>query len=165
MDIITIKSILLNVLLYFIIIIPTLLLCIKYKKFNNKKNLVIILIISLIINSIISILINKFSTIWFNLFTSTQGIVNLSTYMSKILFIPSSLFGYNIIIPAYLYNFKNKKIAMSLLLSKDIAIISIFLIGIKYLTLNLALYSFAIISLLYAFINFIIFLKILRNNI
>lgn len=152
-----IKALFINVIVYFILIIPIIFIFFYKKTYSSKKQTMYFLAISFIIETLISILMYHFSYEMFSLFTKSTGLVNLCVFCFRMLFLDSPVFGIKILLPAYLIN-KNKKTVI-LVLSKITVNLLIALLG--YLLFNSAgfLYSFPLCDLIYYVLYIILFAK------
>lgn len=157
-------GIFLNLIIYFIIILPIIIISLNKKIYNNKKYFCLTLILSFLIEIILSIIIYVFSKSIFSLFSSIPGIVNYAVYSSKILFITSSLYGLKILIPAYLFNKKMKKKSAILFLLKIAVNMILIFIGYNLFNTKGILYSFPICDLIFYILYITIFLNIIRND-
>lgn len=123
MNEIQIKGLFLNLLIYIIMIAPTIIISLNKRNYSTKRNFLSTLIYCTTLEIILSLILYLFPGKIFSIFTNTTGIINFAVYASKILFIFSSLFAIKIIIPAYLIN-TNKKITILVLSKIVITIIS-----------------------------------------
>ena len=163
MNSIQIQGLFINLIIYFIMILPIIIISIFPKSCENKRNLIISIIISIIIESFISFLIYTFPNNIFKLFSKTQGVINYAVYAFKILFIPSSLFGFKILVPKYLVNGHLEKRKIAILISSKIAITTIFII-LGYFIFNTKgiLFAIPLADLIYIFIYIYTLLYIIR---
>ena len=153
---ILIKAVLINLIIYLVFIIPSVVILLN-SNFSNKKQSIFLLAMTIVFNSVLSICLYKFSYIIFSLFSKTQGVINLCIYISRIIFIDSSLYGIKIIIPRYIFS-KNKKTAI-LILSKFAVNLILSIIGYILLQSAGLLYSFPICNFVFYIIYVFIFIK------
>ena len=163
MDNIQITALIFNFIVYLFMITPIFLLQFKKSIYENKKNFISILLISILIEIFLSIDIHIFSYEIFGLFTKTTGIINYAVYCFRILFISSSLFSLKYLIPIYIWKNKNEHKKTAILVLSKITV-NILFIFIGYFLFNTKgiLYSFPIVDLIYYFIYIKLFLDITR---
>ena len=150
-----------NFIIYIFMILPIILISFKKSIYTSKKNFLLFLIFSIILETIFSLILYNFSRNIFSLFTSTTGIINYSIYASKILFISSSLYSFKILIPAYISIESRKKTAILVLSKITVNLIFIF-IGYSIFNTKGILYSFPLCDIIFYIIYFKFFLNIFR---
>lgn len=162
-----------NLIIYFFMIFPIIILSLKKEIYNTKNSFCFAIIISFVIEIILSAILYIFNKSIFSIFSNTSGIINYAVYSSKIFFISSSLYGIKILIPAYIFHQKtefqakkisNKKKSAILFLSKIAVNVLLILIGYNLFNTKGILYSFPVCDLIFYIIYIIIFLNIIRNN-
>lgn len=102
-------SILLNILIYFLMIIPVLIISSRKKIYNNRATFILNVCLATIIDILLSLLIYKYSEKIFRLFSKKFGIINYSVFISRIIFSTTSLFAVKIFAYTLLIN-KHKSI-------------------------------------------------------
>lgn len=158
MNEIQIKALFFNFIVYILMISPIIIVSLNKKNSSTKNKFLGTLIYCTIIEIILSSILYLFPEKVFSIFTNTTGIINFAVYASKILFISSSLFSIQIIVPAYLKNSKNKKITILVLSKIVITIISCITFYFLFSTKGF-LFSFPICDFLFYIIYF---LKVIR---
>lgn len=118
MNTIQLKALFLNLIIYLITITPLILISLNKKIYSTKKSFFSGLIYCTFLEILISVVFYIFAENIFSIFSNTSGIINYAVYSSRILFISSSLFAIKILIPAYLYNQKQIKKVVILVISK-----------------------------------------------
>lgn len=157
MNEVQIKALFFNLIIYIVMISPIIIISTNSRFFASKKKFLSTLIYCTLLEIALSFILFLFPEKIFSLFTNIKGIINFAVYASKILFISSSLFAFEIIVPVYLKN-KNRKITI-LVLSK--IVITIILCTFLYFIFNTKGLLFAIP--ICDFVFFIIyFLNIIR---
>lgn len=151
----------LNLIVYLIMIFPVIIISLKKDFYKSKKHFIFALILSSIIEIILSIILYIFSENIFSLFSNTSGVVNYAIYASKILFVSSSLYGFKILIPSYLFHKKFKKKSATLILLKIAVCIILIFAGYHMFNLKGIFYAFPATDLIFCVIYSIIFI---RNN-
>lgn len=149
-----------NLIIYFIITLPIIVISFNKSNYISKKNLLKSLIITTIIEILLSICLYSFSRNIFSLFIKTSGVINYAVYASKILFITSSLYGIKYLIPIYLLKNSHKKNTTILLISKIVVNIFFILIGYFLFSTKGILFSFPLCDLIYYIIYIYIFAKL-----
>lgn len=152
-----------NFIIYLLMLTPVFYLLFNKKIYENKKDFISYLCISILIEIFLSCILYIFSREIFSLFTKTTGIINYAIYSSKILFISSSLYGIKFLIPAYLWKKQNKHKKTAILVLSKIAV-NILFAFIGYFIFNTKgfLYSIPICDLIYYIIYIKLFLNIIR---
>ena len=102
MNKIQIYGLCINLIVYTIMVFPIYVISFINTVYNNKKNLISSIVVSIIIETVFSLLIYTYPSTFFKLFSNTPGVINYAIYAFKILFIPSSLYGIKILVPKYL---------------------------------------------------------------
>ncbi len=156
-----IYGLVLNVIIYILMVLPIILFSFKKSIYTSNKKFLSSLSFSIILEIIFSIILYNFSKNIFSIFTSTTGIINYAVYASKILFISSSLYGFKILVPAYISQ-KSIKKTVILILSKITVHIFFIILGYSIFNIKGILYSIPICDILYYIIYFKIFLNIFR---
>ena len=151
------KAILINLIIYIAFIIPSIIVLLK-ADLSSKKSVVFWISVTVIITSFLSTCLYEFSNNIFSFFSKTTGVINLCVFISRIVFLDSSLFCLKYIIPKYLYS-KNKKTAI-LFLSKIAANIVFSILGYIFFNSSGLLYSFPICNLIFYIIFVLIFIRI-----
>ena len=98
----------LNILLYTLISIPILIMSQKKGIYKSKKNYILSICLGTILEIILSLIIYNFPYQIFGLFVSTQGIVNYSVFISRIIFSTSSLISLKFLVPSLLIHLHKK---------------------------------------------------------
>lgn len=154
MNIVQIKGLFLNFIVYLIMIIPIIIVSLNKKNYSTKKKFLSTLICCTILEIIFSLILYLFPEKIFSVFTNTTGIINFAVYASKILFISSSLFAIKITVPTYLRINKNKKITI-LVLSKIVITITSCIAFYFLFSTKGFLFSFPICDFLFYVIYFL----------
>lgn len=161
MNKIQLYALILNFITYIIMILPYIFFAFKKSIYKNKKTFLNYLTFSIFIGFFSGIILHIFSRNIFSLFTDTSGIINYAVYSSKILFICSSLFSINILIPTYFWrNEKQHKKTAILFLSKIAVHILFIFIGFILFDIKGILYSLPLCDLIYCIIYIALFLKV-----
>lgn len=159
MNRIQISGFFLNLIVYLIMIFPVIIISFKKEIYKGKKHFIFALTLSSIIEIVLSIILYVFSENIFSLLSSTSGIVNYAVYVSKILFVSSSLYGLKILIPSYLFHKKMQKKSAILILLK-IAVTSILIfVGYHIFNTKGIFYAFPATDLIFYIIYSIILIR------
>ena len=150
-------AIILNLIIYLFLLLPLFIMLFSKKLYSDKKSAVRFTSIAILIEVLLSAVLYKFSRNIFSFFNSSTGIVNISVFISRIVFLSSSLYPLKVFIPAYL--FKSNKKTVILILSKITANIVLFFLGYILLSNVGILYSFPICDLIYYIIYVVLFIK------
>ena len=159
---IQLTSLFLNFIIYSIFIILNIIIILFNKNFNSKKNIIKTLITCTIINVILSLILYSSTRFIFTIFKVSPGIINHAIYSSKILFITSSLFAFNVLTPITLLKTNQQKKSAILVLSKIAVTIFTMFIGYHLFDFKGLLYSFPLINIIFVCIYFYYILKITR---
>lgn len=150
-------AIILNLIIYFFLLLPLLIMLFSKKLYIDKKSAIRLTSFAIIVEVFLSALLYKFSRNIFSFFNSSTGIVNISVFISRIVFLSASLYPLKILLPAYL--FKSNKKTVILVLSKITVNIVLFFLGYVLLSNVGILYSFPICDLIYYTIYVVLFIK------
>ena len=159
---ISIISFLLNILLYIFISLPVLVIGHNKKIFSRKKNYILSICTATIIEIVLSLIIYNFPYSIFSIFTTTQGIINYSVFISKILFSTSSLIAVKILVPALLIHLhKNYKKIFFIHFS---IIILFCILGFLFKKTVGFLFGFPLSDMVVCIIDFVILVKIFPSS-
>lgn len=146
-----------NLIIYVIFILPLIISFFSKNIFENKKNVSIAIAISTIIEAFLSFILYKYSYSIFSLFTAKEGIINLSVFISRIIFLDSSLYGIKILLPVFLIK-RNKKTVIFIFLKITVTVV-LSIIGYCFLAIPGLLYSFPLCNIIFDIIFIILFKK------
>ena len=150
-------AIILNLIVYLFFLFPTFIILFRKNFYSSKKTAIYYISASVLLEVALSIVLYKFSRNIFSLFTTSTDIINISVFISRIVFLDASLFPLKILLPAY--NFKSNKKTVILVLSKITANIILFFLGYALLANMGILYSFPICDFIFYIIYIIIFAR------
>ncbi len=114
-------SILLNIFVYFVMIIPVLIISSREKIYKNRVKFILNVCLATIIEILLSLLMYKYSEKIFGIFSKKFGIINYSVFISRFIFSTSSLFAVRIFAYTLLIN-KNKPIKKLLIFNTSLLV-------------------------------------------
>ena len=152
------ESFLCNLIIYAILSIPVFYF-IKSIGIDTKRKTRYTLIVSCIAEVFLFTILYMFPEKIFSLFPVKDGVKNAARFISRIIFICSSLNGYSIVIPIYLFKTGNKKRIRILVLSKILTLLLIFFFLFMFFGIETALFSIPCIDFLFDIIFIYLFSK------
>lgn len=163
MNNVQIIGIALNLIIYFIITFPLLIICFIKKIYSSKEIFIKWCIISTLIEIVLSIILYTFSKEIFFFFPVSNGIKNYAVYASKILFITSSFYSLKFLIPTYLFENSSKSKTLLLVFLKIIlTFCMIFILNFIFNTKGI-FYAFPICDLIFYVIYIVSFIKVIKK--
>ncbi len=156
MDNYKIISIVLCVVLYIVAMIPSYLLLLGKKTYEDKKKYLNRLCLAIIFEIIIFSLIYAFNRNIFEVITNKPNIQNYSIYALKILYICSVLTPIQIAVPKFALYGQNKKAKGYLLFALKILYIPAIIIGYHFWSTKGALFAVPICDLIYSLLLILI---------
>ncbi len=155
------NAIIVNLITYIVLLLPSIIYIVFKKTFSNKKEVLYTMAILILIQAILSSILYIFSNKIFSLFIKKTGTINMSVFISRIVFLGSSLYPLKIIIPTYFSNNSNKKTVILITTKITVTIFFSILGYLLFSTVGL-LYSFPISDIIYYVILISLFSK--SNN-
>lgn len=159
---IQVQGLFINLIIYIILIAPSLITCFFKKYFLDRKNFNNILIINIIITIILSLIFYLFYESILNLLPCDQGAINYAIYTGKIIFISSSLYPLKYLIPVYFFNNKNKKASIVLAIAKIIDTFICMFLGYLLFNTKGILFGIPFADIIYYLAYIYLYLKVFR---
>lgn len=159
---IQINGLFINLIIYIILITPSLITCFFKKAFSTRKNFNNILIINIIITIFLSLIFYLFYESILNSLPFDQGVLNYAIYAGKIIFISSSLYPLKYLIPVYFFNNKNKKASILLAFAKIIDTFICMFLGYLLFNTKGILFGIPFADIIYYLSYLYLYLKVFR---
>ena len=159
---IQINGLFINLIIYIILIAPSLIICFFKKAFSTRKNFNNILIINIIITIFLSLIFYLFYESILNSLPLDQGVINYAIYAGKIIFISSSLYPLKYLIPVYFFNNKNKKASIVLAIAKIIDTFICMFLGYLLFNTKGILFGIPFADIIYYLAYIYLYLKVFR---
>lgn len=159
---IQINGLFINLIIYIILITPSLIICFLKKAFSTRKNFNNILIINIIITIFLSLIFYLFYESILNSLPLDQGVINYAIYAGKIIFISSSLYPLKYLIPVYFFNNKNKKASILLAFAKIIDTFICMFLGYLLFNTKGILFGIPFADIIYYLAYLYLYLKVFR---
>ena len=153
-----IESFLCNLIVYLVFSFPIFIL-IKNIGVNTKRKTTYTIVASTIAEIFCFTILYMFPEEIFQCFPVREGVKNTSRFISRIIFICSSLNSFALIIPIFLFKKGHKKRIITLVLTKMITLVLSFSILLKVFSIETALFSVPCIDLLFDIILIILYIK------
>lgn len=159
---IQINGLFVNLIIYIILITPSLITCFFKKAFSSRKYFNNILIINIIITIFLSLIFYLFYESILNFLPFNQGVINYAIYAGKIIFISSSLYPLKYLIPVYFFNNKNKKASILLAFAKIIDTFICMFLGYLLFNTKGILFGIPFADIIYYLSYLYLYLKVFR---